>query len=736
MLASASVRSSICCAALLAVLAACGGGGGGGPLPAPAGTLLASLQAVLLDTGGQAQSAAGLEVWSSGELRITITADQAWLGQLTSVPLRRGGTGVTGGVIVDFLAGAAFNGSTLSLARSLTVDAATAEEIASAPGEHHLALRTTGDFARGQLERSAPVEVDAVLADASPAARCVLTASGGLSGTVSWVLAIAGPPITEVDGISITENTASGALLAPIVLDVAGATRDTSKQTAVRDQQIPLSRLLRILARPGTFTVDVHSTGVAPPTLIGPLSADHQDVLGRLRGGPAALPGAGFSLHVPTFSRGRVVVAVPGGAGPSLGGLSAFEIHEGPKEQPGPLLFDVLAAADFVSQPDQRSGEATVAVNQELVTRMMLSPASFHARVVTAGGANVLTSNLDAQRPRFFAELGATTVPHDGQPGAAATDLWVPSAGALEFAIESANPQVAQATLLGAVAHPVGSTPTAAGLYDLLQTPASSQTVDRNLRSGVVTIDPHDVARLLADPAAIALSLTTSQAPDGVARGALRDGVPCETKYIPPFEGTWTPSAGGVFNMSGLGAAFPCGSFNGSGSVGNVQMSMTGTYVGDQVDVTVSGGGDANKHYTGTVTSAVNITTTDAVSALPATITASHGTVHGRYGRLWLSGPEYTLVFTSFPGTTLGPDPLAGFLTCNGVKIPFSGTEEGGSFSLTLALAGIDLSPCPVAVKNAYQGQQQAVLTGSLTSGVGQLSLGAPVNRVFDRPNR
>jgi hypothetical protein len=182
-----------------------------------------------------------------------------------------------------------------------------------------------------------------------------------------------------------------------------------------------------------------------------------------------------------------------------------------------------------------------------------------------------------------------------------------------------------------------------------------------------------------------------------------------------------------------------CGGFQGSGRVDGLDIAMDGTYTGDQVVVTISTPSATSPTetatYEGSITGSVDLSTSDSVSTLPLTIQEPHGTTHGLFGRLWLSGGDYTLVFDTYPSPSLDEDPVSGYLTACGVKIPFSGTEHAGNVELTMDLDGVDLSPCP-ALDAAWSGRTEADLSGRLTQGVGQLSLNAPVNTVLDRPNR
>jgi len=485
----------------------------------------------VVDAGARASFVA--ELRSDGQLAFGFTGDPAWVGIVSGLHIHRGGAGQDGPIVVDLLGGGAtFTIGTATTSDTIQISAALAQEIAADPGAFYVNVHTlaaVNGLARGQLGAFVAPRFHAVLRGSEETNVADADARGGVAlafaspRRADFVIAMADPAVTAVTDAHV--HVGGPGIDGSILLDLEnapGVVLDPAAGTLAGSVATSLDVLPRLLANPGGFYVNVHSSSAPAGVARGQLRTGTFALSAALSGAeetsvvdPAATGGLTFELE--SFTTARWMLAVP----PVLGidAVLGAHLHAGGPGVDGPIAVDLFAASDLNRSTPSFSAEGTVSISQALFARLLANPGAFYANIHTAAApAGLARGQLSDEARSFFAQLDGDNEPIVVDPDAAGTfSLVITGPRDALFTLAMTQPPVGDVTAL----HVHDGPPGVAGpvLIDLLADGTFS--VSGGVMTGRATFSGRTFARLLAIAARFYANVHTAAAPDGVARGQL-----------------------------------------------------------------------------------------------------------------------------------------------------------------------------------------------------------------------
>ena len=534
-----TLRRALLTLALLALVAGCGGGGGASPAPVDPSNFLGAFKALLrgdLETSPVDPAARGvcmLDLQDNGDCTFALAAQPAWGADANAAHIHRGAAGVDGPVVVDLLGGgASFDGATYVATGSVSMGAALAAEIAATPEAFYVNIHTAtagGGLVRQQLAALRSLEVYALLDGSkelpvqNAAAQGAATLSVGPDRTVTWRIGMKTPAITDVSFAHIHDAPAgiNGGIL--VDLEVENGTLGFDSNLLVGSSSIALAPLARICLDPASFYVNVHTAAAPGGVARGQLRTDAFHLWAPLSAAEEVTPPTdmaargGVTLQLQDFSLGTVHMAVPPTQG--IENVTMAHVHVGGSGTNGPVLVDLMAGADFSASPGSFSAEGSLALSQDIFTRILADPAGHYVNFHTAADAGGVARGQLSQTPvTFFAVLDGDeeVVVVDGT-AAGALNLVVTDIFACSFALDIVNPTPGD--LDGAHVHDGATGVAGTVLIDLLG--GDNVATSGRFITGDAPFTGRTFARLLAASEFFYCNVHTALAPGGIARGQL-----------------------------------------------------------------------------------------------------------------------------------------------------------------------------------------------------------------------
>lgn len=471
-----------------------------------------------------------VEIRSDGELRWAATAQAAWVADIIAVRIHRGTAGNDGPAVADLTAGGAtFDSQTFSASGSASAAVALAQEIAATPSDFYANISTnaaTDGLVRAQLEMfDVAVEFHATLlgsnetAQVDPNARGAATFSAAPDGTVSYVLGMGRPAVTDVTMAHIHVGGAGVDGGIEVDLNTPAGTVDAAAGTIEGTITVSAEVLSRILQDPSGFYCNAHTTAAPLGIARGQLAIGTVEMWATLRGDEEttvidanARGGASFEFF--TFTTGLAILAVPPAQG--MAGVNGAHIHVGAAGVDGIVLIDLQAGADYNVSSPTGSADGTITFTQKLLTRLMANPAGFYCNFHTsAAPAGLVRGQLSRDTATVFADLRGNQETMVVDPNAAGSATCV-FTGIHECAFTLAMTSPAIGDVIGAHIHDGFAGQDGPILVDLLN---GLDVSINGVATGRAVVTGRTFARLLAQADQMYINAHTNLAPNGVARG-------------------------------------------------------------------------------------------------------------------------------------------------------------------------------------------------------------------------
>lgn len=603
----------LCLVLVLSVAAACGGGGGAVPPPA---TVLANISAQLTDASDPTMTgSAQIEVMSDGKLAFAIAVPPSIAPEVTALTLHRGRLAGASTVVVDLLPDSVLADATFSGTATLTP--AEAAELASAPDEFFVSVPTTAapeGALSSQLDAFAALQWHARLLGTEETSVADADARGAASfhvtspDTIEFVLAMARPPVTEVTAAHIHVGPAGvdGGIL--IDLQVPDAAVDAAAGTMRGTVSLTRESLARITSQLDGFYCNTHTLAVPAGAARGQLRSGTVGLWAPLAGDRETTvvdPDArgGMSLQLESFTGGLVHLAVPSDV-QTMSDVSGAHVHLGGPGVDGPVLIDLQTAAGYTVSNPTGSAEGSIALTQELFTRLLAEPSAFYGNFHTADApAGLVRGQLTDEPITFFAALSGaeeTTVVDANASGAA--NVIFTGVFECSFTITMVTPPVTD--VLNAHVHDGAAATDGPVLVDLLQD-SLDVAISGSSVTGRTILTGRTFTRLLASPELFYCNVHTAAAPAGVARGqmtrvtgetppAISYDTPVVYETGAPIQNNVPASVGGAVASYSVSPALPAGlSLDGVSGIISGTPTQTAAAADYTVTATNSAGSDA-----------------------------------------------------------------------------------------------------------------------------------------------
>jgi hypothetical protein len=343
------------------------------------------------------------------------------------------------------------------------------------------------------------------------------------AGAVHWAFTGEAGWAGSVNGIHIHHGNASSNGLMAVDLTPGGLSFDPTTHTAEGNVTISAALATEIATDPSLFYLDVHTPtapqGLARGQLAAFTSAQwHATLLGSEETPPAPAARGAASLLVGGDLTLSYVIAM---SSPSVSQLTNAHVHAGATGVPGPIFIDLGLASGVVDTTvNTVTGTAPFSLNA--LAQIGYGLSGFYVNVHTAAQPNgAARGQLSSSTVEMWAPLRGdreTVVVNGSARGAATLSLDTFTSGR---AIFSVPPSVGIGSVLSAQVHSGFAGTDGPALVNLTAGADYGIDVPSSSAEGAIAFNQAVYTRLLANPGAYYVNLTTAAAPGGLVREQL-----------------------------------------------------------------------------------------------------------------------------------------------------------------------------------------------------------------------